>query len=190
MEYHWRVGVLEKKPRHLIVGDGYIREISSTGRDFRIEVSQLKTMRFTYAPTRMKPNRYMFTLIDSSGQKIRIENMSYQGAGGFADQSAAFVQLVKEILLVVFHYRPDMTLHAGAPALSYFAQLTFVSIVFVALAGLLMMVPLGTGSLTSYLKLGIILFFIPVLFSWVIRARPRSYYLSEIPDDLFPKTKN
>jgi Zn-dependent membrane protease YugP len=59
-------------------------------------------------------------------------------------------------------------------------------VVFSFLAWILLLVDFSIPGI-AFVKLAIILISLPVLFSWVVRARPRTMQLDAIPADALPK---
>ena len=67
-------------------------------------------------------------------------------------------------------------------------NLLFVGSMFTLLAVVMMTIPTPFDylSFSSFIRIGIILILLPVLFRWIKKARPRGITLDEIPEDALP----
>ncbi len=188
-EYQWRKSVLEKTKRIIRFDEREISEVRGESSGVRILWSDLANVRLTYAPTRMKPNRFLLTLKSATGAPVIFENMSYESFGNFVDQSTAFTKFTKDLFAEIARQRKDLPLMVGSPPASYWAQLISIIFIIFFLAFILISLPLPLGSwpIAALMELGIIAVSLPLLIKWAVRARPRGFSFSQIPEDLFPK---
>ncbi|MEZ5947333.1 MAG: hypothetical protein R3C04_10875 [Hyphomonas sp.] len=85
--------------------------------------------------------------------------------------------MVREVVAGVDRASPAAVFRAGEKPAYYFLMLAFLMAVFGLLGLIVVTLPLVPGNvgLSVIVKAGIILFSLPLLFSWIIHARPRRF---------------
>lgn len=182
--YFWRKSVLSRDLIELrLSGDG----VSETrnGRVTIIPFEAIETVRVRFAPTRLKTNRYVL-MIKGKGRSIEAESTHFEGIGRFADQSKEFGAFCNALFDALARRQPGFSVQIGSPALSYLAQILFVLVGLGVLAAVLVMLPIGGASWTSYAKGAIILALLPVLGRWIMKARPRRVPVALVPRTYLP----
>jgi hypothetical protein len=165
------------------------KELSSA--ESSISWKDVVNVRLAYAPGRFQKWRYVFVLQPKTGRKIEIDNSHYSGFAEFEDRSDTYVPFVRAALERIRDQAPQARAQIGSGIVSYVLNLLFVSAMFTILAILLIVIPtpLDFLSFSSFIKLGIIMVFLPVLYRWITKARPRGIKLDDIPPDALPKLK-
>lgn len=182
--YFWRKSVLSRDLIELrLSGDG----VSETrkGQVTVIPFEAIERVRISFAPTRAKTNRYIL-IIEGKGRSIQAESTHFEGVGRFADQSEEFGAFCRAFLDALARRQPDFRVQIGATAWNYMAQILVALIGLGLLAGVVVMLPIGGASWTSYAKGAIILVLLPVLGRWAIKARPRHVPVTTVPRTYLP----
>lgn len=149
------------------------------GSTLALDWAQIDRARLRHAPTQVRRGRMLFTVAAPNGMLI-IDNMHYAGrsllGGRFQARDAEFAALVLDAASRIEAASPDPRLYLGASALSYSGQM-LLALGGLGLAGIaiLAVAPgLGGWGLTAILGLAALAAALPVLVSWVVRARPRA----------------
>jgi hypothetical protein len=147
------------------------------------------TVRLAFAPTRAKRWRYVFVLYPKRGPKIEIDNTHFVGVANFSDYSETYVPFVRAALDRIRAEAPEAKARIGSESFSYYASLAFFIACYLLLGFVLVTIPspLDYMPYSGFVKLGIVIFFLPVFFSWVKKARPRGIQLDQIPRDALPR---
>lgn len=189
IEYRKRESILEKTERlYRLTGDE-VQMVRPDGYVWGLKLAEIATIRVAYAPTRAKTNRYLATITDHKKGRLQYDNMHFAGVADFEDRSVAFSEFTRFLIDRVRSASPQARLMAGAPAASYLGQLTLVAVVFFVLALVIFSLPVHAGNLaiTFFIKAGIIIIFLPFLFRWIVKGRPRQIAFDAIPDDYLPR---
>ncbi|NHK28353.1 hypothetical protein FF098_010595 [Parvularcula flava] len=189
IEYKKRESVMTKAEHIYRLTDDEIQMVRPDGYTWGLKLAEIDTIRVAYAPTRAKTNRYLTTITDRRKGKLQYDNMHFAGVADFEDRSVAFSEFTRFVIDRVRSASPTARLMAGAPAVSYFAQLFFVAAVFFVLALVIFSLPINFGNLavTVFIKAAIIIIFLPFLFKWIVKGRPRQVAFDAIPKDYLPK---
>jgi hypothetical protein len=173
-----------------VEGDSLVHN-RADGTVDRRKLSDVVSVRLRYAPTNAKTWRYAFEIRFKAGHAWHIDNGHFVGIADFEDRSASFVPFVRDVIQLVSQHAPQARAFLGSSWTSYLLQVGFLVIAFSALAGVLLMLPIGAGiSGMVVVKLAIIAFFLPVLFKWVRRALPQGVPINAIPDDAYPPVES
>jgi hypothetical protein len=136
----------------------------------------VRRVRLAFAPGRYQTNRFLMEL---SGIKSRIvlSNLHFAGIGRFEDRSESFFALVREVVDGVRRSNPDAEFTAGEQPVLYAMLLAFNLSAFAMLALAVTVLPIVPGNISASvaIKAVLILFSLPLLFSWIAKARPRRF---------------
>jgi hypothetical protein len=169
-----------------VEGDSLVHK-RADGTVARRQLSEVSSVRLRYAPTSYKTWRYAFEIRFKAGHAWHIDNGHFAGIADFEDRSATFAPFVREVIKLVSQHASQARAYLGSSWTSYLLQVGFLVIAFTALAGVLLVLPIGAGiSGMVVVKLAIIAFFLPVVFKWARRALPQGVPINAIPDDAYP----
>ncbi len=154
-----------------VTPDALVRT-SPGGGTSRLVWTTVTGVRVSYAPTRLKADRYLISLNAGGGERWTIDNLHFAGIGNFENRSDRFTPFVLACIERIATLAPQATAQVGSTAAAYWSQLVFVSAVFVLLVTVILLMP-GSLSWLILVKLGLIVAMLPVLFRWIGRARPR-----------------
>jgi hypothetical protein len=156
------------------------------GGVLRLPCADIVELRVTFDPTRADTRRYRCDLTMRDGGRATIWSTHYVSAGDFEDRAATYTPLVRGLVARAAAANPACVFRAGKPRLVYWAEHAFL----IAMAALLVFVlALVGGSGVSELvlvKLAIIAAFIPLLWSYARKNRPRRFGHDAVPSDLLP----
>lgn len=169
--YAKRENLFEKAERRWTVEPVGLRRQVPGERDMVMRWTDVVEVRLTYAPTRMKTWRHKLTLRTRRSTWV-IDNAHFAGVGAFEDRSAAFSALVLACVERVREAAPEATARLGAAPAAYWAQMGFVGAAFWLLGWVIVALP-TTWSAMVWVKLGLIVAMLPVLFAFAARAWPR-----------------
>lgn len=173
IRYAKRENVFEKTERVWTVEPDALVWSGMDGTFARAPWTDVLSVRLTYAPTRMKPWRHKLTLKTRDGAVWTIDNAHFQGVGEFEDRSGSFTPFVLACVERIAALAPAARARLGSDPLAYWAQLAFVALMFGLLAFVIIALPTPFGAVI-WIKLGLIAVMLPVMFSFAVRAWPRS----------------
>jgi hypothetical protein len=186
--YRKRQNLFEATETEWRAEDDALIVTDASGKVIRLPWQEVAGIRLAYAPTRAKTWRYVFVLHFRNGRKIDIDNAHFAGIGNFEDRSETYVPFVRAALARIRALAPEARARAGSATMSYVLNLGFVVLSFGLLAFVLFTLPTPLDYLSgsSFIKLGIVIILVPVLFRWVVKARPRGIRLDALPKDALP----
>jgi hypothetical protein len=156
------------------------------GQDTRWPWKDVKSIRLSFSPTQQCPFRHATIIHLKNGRKVEFDNVHFLGLASFEDRSGTYSPFAREVVQRVAKYAPDAEAHTGATMAGYVALIVLLVAVFVVMAGAMVLIPLGDWPGTAWAKFGILLLLLPVLWTWVRKARPRGIKLSALPADALP----
>lgn len=168
------------------VQDGGIGVCDHTGAKVLARWENIASVRVAHAPTRYKPWRHLMELRMTDGAKLTVDNVQFKGLANFEDRSDTYAPFVRAALDAIAVKAPQARAMLGATPVGYWLSVVFLAVVAVALAMILMAVPIDGIPGVAWIKMGIIAFFIPQLVIWAVKARPRGVELGAIPDSALP----
>lgn len=177
IEYRRRASIQDKGETLWRAFPDRLEYVSADGaRTGVIPYDKVRCVRLAFAPGRLQRTRFLMQLSGARSQ-VTLTNMHFRGVGDFEDRTDAFFDLVRAVVTGVHAARPDAAFRAGEKPAYYFLMLAFVLAAFSFMALVLIALPLVPGNFTVsvIIKLALILFSLPLLFSWVIHARPRRF---------------
>ena len=151
-----------------------------------LNLADIVKVNLLYDPTRFERNRFRTNLQARSGKSVLFTNMAYRGVADFEDQSAAYVAFVRGLHARLAAQAGEVDFSGGSSPtkyLLYWLLTIFVVVMLIAASIWFFMVGL---SWLSLIKLAIACYYIPTLFAFMKRVKPRSYQPDNIPADLLP----
>lgn len=141
-----------------------------------IPFDKVKKVRLAFNPGRFQTTRFMMQLTGSRSE-VTLTNMHFKGIADFEDRWDTFEPLARAVVAGVHAANPSAKFQAGEKPGLYAFLLIFVLAAFSLLGLVVAALPLVPGNVTISIavKAGIILFSLPLLFSWVVNARPRRF---------------
>lgn len=170
--YAKRENLFEKTERRWAVEPEGLRQVQEGGPGVLMPWSAVREIRLTYAPTRAKTWRHKLTLRVSRGSWV-IDNVHFAGIGSFEDRSASFGPFVLACVEHVRDAAPGAVARLGSDPLAYWAQMGFVTVMFVLLAAVVVALPVNFTGLI-WVKLGLIAVMLPVLAGFMVKSWPRT----------------
>jgi hypothetical protein len=176
VRYAKRGSVFEKGEEAWTVEADHLVRTTPEGDQDRVAWREVALVRLRFAPTRWNGNRYQVSFTTTGGDLWSVDNIHCVGVGNFEDRSPAFTPFVLACIAHIAALAPEAEARLGTTALAYWSQLLFVGAMFALLAVVLLVLP-GSLSWLILVKLALIAAMLPVMFSWIGRARPRKVAL-------------
>jgi hypothetical protein len=136
----------------------------------------VQAVRLAFAPGRFQTSRFVMELQGTRSQLV-LSNMHFVGIGNFEDRSETFLPLVRAVVAGIAAANPAARFTAGERPAFYWLMLAFNAFAFGMLALLLLTLPIVPGNISAsvMIKAVVILFTLPLLFSWAMNSRPRRF---------------
>ena len=151
-----------------------------------MQLSDLRSIRLEFAPTRPERNRYLCKLTLQAGASYTFFNRTYRGVYDFPETNQEYVAFLTALHAALQRYHAQIQCLAGPGSLSFWLQAAWVGIAFVALAWILLLTGMWQGVV---LQLFFIAFYTPTLLRWFKRNRHSTYRLHAPPGDLLPEVE-
>lgn len=166
------------------VGDDALTWRDAKGGGGRVPYSGIRSVRLRFEPTRAERRRYAMRI--DAGTELAITNIHYAGIYDFKDQSEQFRPFVEAFHEKLRVANPNATYLSGSTPAAYVMNilLTIWIIAMLAIAAIFFF-SIGVGWLVV-LKVALILFFMPALFSLLKKNKPSTYDPQHIPESLVP----
>lgn len=186
VRYAKRGNVFDKGEEAWFVEPDHLVRTTPEGDQDRVAWREVALVRLKYAPTRWNGNRHQFSFTTTGGDLWSVDNIHCVGVGNFEDRSETFTPFVLAAIARIAALAPDAEAKLGTTGLAYWSQLLFASAMFALLVVVLLVLP-GSLSWMILVKLALIAAMLPVMFSWIGRARPRKVALDvEVFRDALP----
>jgi len=136
----------------------------------------VQAVRLAFAPGRFQTSRFLLELQGTRSELV-LSNMHFAGIGNFEDRSETFLPLVRTVVAGIAAANPAARFSAAERPVYYCLMLGFNAFAFGMLALLLLTLPIVPGNISAsvIIKGAVILFTLPLLFSWAVHARPRRF---------------
>jgi hypothetical protein len=152
----------------------------------RFPYRDIVEVRLSYAPSRANAARYRCDLKMRSGQRVAIISTHYAGIADFEDRAATYVPFVRALIARVAAANPAARFRSGATILGYLAQHLFLFAMFALLMFALAEFGVAYVSESSWVKLFVVLCFVPVLIAYARKNWPRPFKPEAIPKEVLP----
>ena len=141
-----------------------------------VPYDKVHKVRLAFTPGRFQQTRFLMELSGARSQ-VTLNNIHFNGIGRFEDRTDSFFPLVRAVVSGVHGTSPDAKFRAGERPAYYAFQLSFVlfALAFLALVLIALPVVLGNFVVSVLVKLAVIAVSLPLMFSWVVNARPRRF---------------
>jgi hypothetical protein len=179
--------------RASLIGSAHQFELTDAGLSWKIggrsgvwAYSDIASIRLTFRPMSMQSRRFRADIKNTSGRRISILSTTWQTVSLMAPQDHGYRAFITELHRRMSAARSKAALIGGIGPTTYAAALVMVTLLGIAMAGLLVRA-FATGEWYGALFLvGFV-----ALFSWqiggfIMRNRPRTYDFDHLPDALLP----
>ena len=159
------------------------------GVETRARWSDVTAIRIADAPTQYQLWRHVTLLTYRGGVKRVVQNSHFKGIGNFENRADTYAPFVRAVLQQVQKHAPGARARIGARPVFYWSTVIILGLLFAGLAALLLAIPvdgIDDASPTAWMKAGIIVVLLPILFLWARRAYPRSVKLADFPESALP----
>ena len=152
----------------------------------RYPYGDIREIRLSFAPTRVDRARYRCDFQLKNGTLVAILSTHYAGFADFEDRGATYAPLVRGLIERVAAANPACKFEAGKRPGAYWGEHIFLFLMVLLLVFVIGGV--GGASLSTFvlIKLGILVFYIPVMILYSRKNWPRSFDPEPIPVALIP----
>lgn len=182
--YHRRANAFEGVSEYRVEPDALV--VSGGGRpERRLPWREVRRVRLSFAPTRLKPRRYVVALRFAAGE-LQLDNMHWAGVADFKDSSKSYRAFVLAAVERIVALAPGARGHAGEPVWSYLLQIVAVTAPASFLVWLLMEIR-SQGGPNHADRVVPLLFGLPLVGAWLLHGRPRALDLrAPLPPAVLP----
>jgi hypothetical protein len=152
----------------------------------RISYDAITAIRLSFAPSRFDSVRYRCDVKTKWGSGLAILSTHYVGIGNFEDRGASYTPFVRELIARVAAANPKATFRAGKNPFVYALEHAFLLVAFTFLVLVLFLVGGAGLSDLVWVKLGIIVSFLPLLAAYTWKNWPRRLDPKAIPAEVLP----
>jgi hypothetical protein len=153
----------------------------------KIALNDISSVQPVFDPTRVQLNRYVLNLKTTNGKTIKLASTSYKGISDFEDQAASYTPFVQALHAQLAKANPSALFVKGISKTGYFFSflvLIFLALLFV-IGGLLLLN--GVTHPVIFIKLVLLLFFIPALWRYLKCNKPGTYDPMNLPANILPQ---
>lgn len=176
-----------------LIGSAHQFELTDAGMSWKIggrsgvwAYRDIASIRLTFRPMSMQSRRFRADIRNSEGRRISILSTTWQTVTLMAPQDHGYRAFIGELHRRMEAAGSKAALIGGIGRATYVAAVTMITLLGIAMAGLLLRA-FATGEYYGALFLvGFV-----ALFSWqiggfIMRNRPRNYSFGHLPEELLP----
>jgi hypothetical protein len=176
-----------------LIGSAHQFELTDAGLSWEVAgksgvwpYADIAAIRLSYRPVSMQSRRFRADIENNNGRRVAVLSTTWQTVSLMTPQDHGYRAFITELHRRMATAGSKAALVGGLGPKTYAAALVILSLLAVAMAGLLMRA-LFTGEFTGALFLvGFALLFTWQIGGFVKRNRPRSYCFGDLPDALLP----
>lgn len=182
--YAYKASLIGSAHRFELTDEGLSWHIAGRSGVWRYD--EISAVKLSFRPVSMQQHRFRADISRTKGGRIAILSTSWQTAALMAPQDNGFRDFIIALHARMAKAGSRAELTAGLGARTYAAVLTFLAMLAVAMAGLLVRA-LMIGEFAGVLFiLGFAALFVWQVGGFVRRNQPRIYTLDHLPTDLLP----
>jgi hypothetical protein len=186
LTYSVRANVFESEMTWRLGADALEVATGAGAVPARLPYKDFIEMRLSFAPTRFDFARYRCDLRVFGQVGTAILSTHYVGVGDFEDRAATYSPFVRGLVAKVAAANPACRFRAGKHPAKYVAEHAFL-LAMVALLIFVIALVGGVGlSELVMVKLGILLFYVPVMILYTRKNWPRGFDPHNVPKDVLP----
>jgi hypothetical protein len=186
LKFAARRSVLERETTWALLPEG-LQRMRPGGKAEVFPYAAIVRARLQFSPSGTHPDRYLCSLHLQDGRKLHLVSTHYKGLMRFEDRRAAYAPFVPELVKRVSEANPQVNLSAGASPAQYYGLVVFLVLVAGLLAwGLDLPGRLAEGGWGGWVRIGVLLALLPILWAFLRANRPRPFTAEAIPPRLLP----
>jgi hypothetical protein len=176
-----------------LVGSAHHFELTDAGLSWKVSsrsgvwaYSDIASIRLSYRPSSMQSRRFRADIRSKGGYRIAILSTTWQTVSLMAPQDHGYRAFITELHRRMAKAGSKAALTGGIGHITYAAALAMVTLLGIAMAGLLLRA-FATGEWYGALFLvGFVALFTWQIGGFIKRNRPRSYDFDHLPENLLP----
>jgi len=176
-----------------LIGSAHQFELTDAGLSWRIAgrsgvwaYGEIAAIRLSYRPVSMQARRFRADINRAGGGRIAILSTTWQTASLMAPQDHGYRAFMVELHRRLQDAGSKAALVGGIGPKTYAAALALLTLLGIAMAGLLLRALLIGEFVGALFLLGFAALFTWQIGGFVKRNRPRSYRFGDLPDALLP----
>jgi hypothetical protein len=182
--YAYKASLIGSAHQFELTDAGLMWEVA--GRSGIWAYTDIAAIRLSYRPVSMQSRRFRADIESARGRRIAVLSTTWQTVSLMTPQDHGYRAFITELHRRMAEAGSKAALIGGIGPKAYAAALVLLSLLSVAMAGLLARA-LFTGEFTGALFLvGFALLFAWQIGGFVKRNRPRGYAFGDLPDGLLP----
>ena len=179
--------------RASLIGSAHQFELTDAGLSWKISgrsgiwaYGDIASIRLSFRPVSMQSRRFRADIINTGGRRISILSTTWQTASLMAPQDRGYRSFITELHRRMAAAGSKAALIGGLGPATYAAALAMITLLGIAMAGLLLRA-VATGEWYGALFLvGFVALFTWQIGGFIKRNRPRSYDFDHLPAALLP----
>ncbi len=152
----------------------------------RFPYADIAGIRLSFDPTRFDTRRHRCDVTMRDGTRARFWSTHYVAVAEFDDRAATYTPLVRALVVRVAAANPSSVFRAGKRPLVFWAEQAFLVLMATIVVWVLALVGGSDLSEATWLKLGIVIAFIPLALRYARKNYPRRLAPDVIPPEVLP----
>jgi hypothetical protein len=158
------------------------------GGPARFPCADISEVRLSFDPTRFDTRRHRCDIRMDEGKCATLWSTHFVSVAEFEDRAASYTPLVRALIAHVAATNPRSAFRAGKRPLIYWAEQVFLVVMAAAVVWVLALVGGSDLSEVTWVKLALVVAFIPLALRYARKNRPRRFEPGVIPLDVLPAT--
>jgi hypothetical protein len=179
--------------RASLIGSAHQFELTDAGLSWKIggrsgvwAYGDIASIRLSFRPISMQSRRFRSDIISTGGRRISILSTTWQTASLMAPQDHGYRAFITELHRRMAAAGSRAMLIGGIGRVTYLAALVMVTLLGIAMAGLLVRAFMTSEWVGALFLVGFVALFTWQIGGFIRRNRPRSYGFDHLPDALLP----
>lgn len=185
LSYQARLNVLEGERTYRLAPEALVIDHGDGAPPEVVRFEDISQVRLRYFPTRAQWNRFECRVTIPFRGELRIGSQHYRGVMDFEDRGPQYRTFVRELCRRLADAGAPTRFLTGPPVGVLLAEGVFLLVMLALLAAILVVVG-GVVGLLPWIRLAVLVLFVPLLWLYFRRNRPGSFDPRDIPALFLP----
>jgi hypothetical protein len=179
--------------RASLIGSAHQFELTDAGLSWKIggrsgvwAYADIASIRLSFRPISMQSRRFRADIISTGGRRISVLSTTWQTASLMAPQDHGYRAFITELHRRMAAAGSNAVLIGGIGRVTYLAALVMVTLLGIAMAGLLVRAVMTSEWVGALFLVGFVALFTWQIGGFIRRNRPRAYDFDHLPEALLP----
>jgi len=179
--------------RASLIGSAHQFELTDAGLSWKIggrsgvwAYADIASIRLSFRPISMQSRRFRADIISTGGRRISVLSTTWQTASLMAPQDHGYRAFITELHRRMAAAGSKAVLIGGIGRVTYLAALVMVTLLGIAMAGLLVRAVMTSEWVGALFLVGFVALFTWQIGGFIRRNRPRAYDFDHLPQALLP----